>query len=410
MEILTDDISIKSGILTGLSGHNIFEFCLKENYSIAIWRQPGKDLVNYIIQLSGKLPKTVTPDLENMEPGFLTSPYNNESNQLNYLIKADIHLTSESSDSLRLKILNYTSFDESCKSFILKAKSNKSETEKESGQNSGKQYISSDSDHDKFRSLVTLSVDKIREGRFQKVVPSRITELAVPASTNIYKKFQALCDIHPLAFVSLFSIPDKGSWLGASPEILIKIDNKKTFYTSAVAGTQTSANIDNLTSVAWTQKEIEEQALVSRYIINCFKKIRLREFEESGPKTVKAGNLVHLRTDFKVDMKAVNFPQLGSVMLKLLHPTSAVCGMPKEPAEMFLKENENFDREFFSGYIGPVNIENCTSLYVNLRCAKIFNQKAFLYAGAGVTFDSIPEKEWNETEMKLRSIMQVFDH
>ena len=47
--------------------------------------------------------------------------------------------------------------------------------------------------------------------------------------------------------------------------------------------------------------------MVSRYIINCFKKIRLREFEEIGPKTVAAGNLLHLRTDFQVDMAATNF-------------------------------------------------------------------------------------------------------
>ncbi len=410
METLTGDIGYKSGIQADISGQDFFDFCLKENYSIAIWRQPGKDLVNYVIQLSDKLPEAAHPDLENMEPGFLVSPYNNESNQLNYLIKADIHLTSESPASLKINIPDDVSLDDIFKKFIHKVKSNKSDTKEAINYFSSTGYMPSDTDRNNFLNLVTLSVDKIREVIFQKVVPSRLVELEIPITSNIFKKFQVLCNIHPFAFVSLFSIPGKGSWLGASPEILIKLDNKKTFYTSAVAGTQTAANVYDLTSVAWTQKEIEEQALVSRYIINCFKKIRLREFEESGPKTVKAGNLVHLRTDFKVDLGAVNFPQLGSVMLKLLHPTSAVCGMPKEPAASFLEENENFDREFFSGYLGPVNIKDCISLYVNLRCAKIISQKAILYAGAGVTIDSIPEKEWNETEMKLRSIMQVFDH
>ena len=76
------------------------------------------------------------------------------------------------------------------------------------------------------------------------------------------------------------------------------------------------------------QKDIEEQALVERYVISCFKKIRLREYDEHGPKTMIAGNVLHLKTEFEVDMVATNFPQLGSVMLNLLHPTSAVCGMP----------------------------------------------------------------------------------
>ena len=116
---------------------------------------------------------------------------------------------------------------------------------------------------------------------------------------------------------------------------------------------------------------------------------------------------MHLRTDYKVDLEAVNFPQLGSVMLKLLHPTSAVCGMPKEQASKFLKDHEDMDREFYSGYLGPVNIMAETSIYVNLRCAKLLGNKGILFAGAGVTRDSDPEKEWNETELKMNTIKDV---
>ncbi|WP_332912325.1 chorismate-binding protein [Algoriphagus boritolerans] len=110
---------------------------------------------------------------------------------------------------------------------------------------------------------------------------------------------------------------------------------EEQFHTMALAGTQPASGENPLKSAAWTQKEIEEQALVCRYIVDCFKKIRLREYEEHGPKTIMAGNLLHLRTDFKVDMKATGFPQLGSVMLDLLHPTSAVCGMPRKEAHDF---------------------------------------------------------------------------
>jgi isochorismate synthase len=259
----------------------------------------------------------------------------------------------------------------------------------------------------KFEGLIKLSIDKINQGVFHKVVPSRVEEINLPDDFNIVSRFINLCYIHPKAFISLFCLPEKGVWIGASPELLIKISDKKLFYTSAVAGTQSGKGVTNLSEVAWTQKEIEEQAFVCRYIINCFKKIRLREFEENGPKTVKAGGLLHLRTDYKVDLEAVNFPQLGSVMLKLLHPTSAVCGMPKEPASSFLQEQERIDREFYSGYLGPVNLASETTLYVNLRCARINGNKAVLYAGAGVTRDSIPEKEWAETELKMNTIKEA---
>jgi isochorismate synthase len=195
--------------------------------------------------------------------------------------------------------------------------------------------------------------------------------------------------------------------MGASPEILISVDKHEVFRTVALAGTQSNLPEVPLSQVAWTQKEIEEQALVSRYIINCFKQIRLREFEEEGPKTVVAGNLLHLRTDFRVDMKATGFPQLGTVMLRLLHPTSAVCGMPKEAALQFILEHEGYDRAFYSGFLGPVNMGGETHLYVNLRCTQWLETEAVLYAGAGITANSVPEKEWRETELKCQTMYRV---
>jgi isochorismate synthase len=192
--------------------------------------------------------------------------------------------------------------------------------------------------------------------------------------------------------------------LTASPEILASTNREGIFRTIALAGTQLLKEEDSLQKAVWTQKEIEEQALVGRYIINCFKKIRLREYEEEGPRTVQSGNLLHLRTDYSVNTHEVNFPELGTVMLELLHPTSAVCGMPKEVTMEFIHEHENLNRKLFSGYLGPVNIQSESHIFVNLRCANLFAGKAVLYAGAGVTQDSEPEKEFRETELKMEAV------
>jgi isochorismate synthase len=191
--------------------------------------------------------------------------------------------------------------------------------------------------------------------------------------------------------------------MGASPEVLIETKGDY-FYTMSLAGTQPAQGDNPLKSAAWTQKEIEEQALVSRYIVDCFKTIRLREYEEHGPKTVLAGNLLHLRSDFRVNTQTTGFSNLGSVMLGLLHPTSAVCGMPRKEALNFLKTEEGWDRNFYAGFLGPVGIEQETSIYVNLRTASLGKEQALLYAGAGVTEDSVPEKEWEETELKCQII------
>jgi len=259
-----------------------------------------------------------------------------------------------------------------------------------------------------YKQLVELGLHKIESGNLEKIVPSRFKDINLPQNFDPLNSFDQLCAKHPMALVSLVSSPETGTWLGATPELLVSVGDNK-FKTVALAGTLPYSPEINLKSVAWTQKEIEEQALVCRYIINCFKKIRLREYDEHGPKTTVAGNVMHLKTDYEVDMLATNFPQLGSVMLKLLHPTSAVCGMPLENALAFLNEYEGYDREFYSGYLGPVNVKKESNIYVNLRCMQLFKNAVRIYAGAGVTADSVSDLEWNETEMKMLNLQSIIN-
>jgi isochorismate synthase len=96
-------------------------------------------------------------------------------------------------------------------------------------------------------------------------------------------------------------------------------------------------------------------------------------------------------------------------MLQLLHPTSAVCGQPLDKALEFIRKHENYKRQFYTGYLGPINFEDRTDLFVNLRCLQIMQEKLILYAGAGITQDSIPEKEWEETELKLNTLLKVIE-
>lgn len=260
-----------------------------------------------------------------------------------------------------------------------------------------------------YQDIVARGIQEIENGVLEKIVPSRYKEVKLNAPLDGVSTFLSLCAKHPTAFVSIFSSAQTGTWYGATPELLVSVDRESKFRTHALAGTLPYSPDINLKSVAWTQKEIEEQAMVCRYIINCFKKIRVREYQEHGPQTMVAGNVMHLKTDYMIDMKEVNFPQLGSVMLKLLHPTSAVCGMPLEAAIAFLQANEGYAREFYSGYLGPVNFQQESYLFVNLRCMQVLENAVRLYAGAGVTIDSNPEKEWEETEMKMKNMMGVIE-
>ncbi|MEQ8549545.1 MAG: chorismate-binding protein [Cyclobacteriaceae bacterium] len=258
-----------------------------------------------------------------------------------------------------------------------------------------------------FEEIVQKAIEKINEGLFEKVVLSRFKDIAIPSLFKPFDFFQKLIAHYPNAFNYMVFTPNHGLWIGATPEKLIDVDySKDLFSTDALAGTQ-PLDGRKLNEVAWTMKEIEEQAMVSRYIVDGFKKIRLREFDEVGPKTVKAGNLAHLKTEFRVDMKKANAHGLDKIMLDLLHPTSAVCGFPRTSALDFITKNENYNRELYAGFLGPVRFQNKTNLFVNLRCMQVFDDSIRLYAGAGITADSLPHKEWEETEHKMNTLLSL---
>lgn len=266
---------------------------------------------------------------------------------------------------------------------------------------------------------VAKAVEAMQQGEFRKVVLSRIKRVEFSEVPDAVALFDKLCEAYPTAFVSAVSIPERGQiWISATPERLVSIDSAGIFRTASLAGTQSAFNPDGTAKrppeAMWSQKEIEEQALVSRYIIQCFKKIRLREYLEEGPKSLIAGNLMHLSTTFTVDTQAVRYPQLGTVMLRLLHPTSAVCGTPRDVAFDFINQHENHDRELYSGFLGPVNINAindgpASHIFVHIRCMKLEGRLATLYAGAGLTEDSVPEREWQETDMKCQTLLQVIN-
>lgn len=358
--------------------------------SISLWRLPDSQHRQLVIADEARVVGQ-NFNVEDSQPGFLVSRF--DPSLPKYFLSAD-----------KLFVIN----DKSVEQVAGQEEPTGDKTPKTIPFYTRTARVTEGSSRNDFERLVSRSIVEIGKGMFEKVVPARARLIDLTTDTDLLDVFERLCQSYPQAFVTLTSSEAYGTWIGASPELLVHVDKSMIFRTTAIAATQPFSAEEDLKKVSWNQKEIEEQALVERYIINCFKKIRLREFEEHGPRTVRAGNLLHLKTDFSVDMQATNFPQLGSVMLQLLHPTSAVCGMPLEPALQFLRTNEQLDRELYSGYLGPVNIQSETHLYVNLRCMQIMTgSRATLYAGAGVTIDSTPSAEWEETVMKMNTLHRV---
>lgn len=374
----------------------LLNHAMENDLPVAFWRLPNTT-VRFLIISQRYNTMSRNTSIEELPPGFIFSPFDRE--------RPGLFLPGD----LMFRFGNNSLMPPESAVEIASARwlGEKLKTKPVTSRVSLKTQSSPVADSDNFIQLVQKGLKEIENGKFEKVVPSRTRLIDLDENFDLVQTFGNLCNRYAHALISFVSIPDIGHWLGATPEVLVTVEDNTIFKTVALAGTMPYTAGMDLRSIAWTQKEIEEQALVERYVISCFKKIRLREYEEHGPKTVVAGNLVHLKSDFTVDMKATNFPQLGSVMLELLHPTAAVCGMPLGSSLEFLKENEGYDREFYAGYLGPVNINNNINLFVNLRCMKLLDRKALLYAGAGITVDSVPEKELEETEIKFRTLLNV---
>ncbi|MCB0442558.1 MAG: chorismate-binding protein, partial [Flavobacterium sp.] len=250
-------------------------------------------------------------------------------------------------------------------------------------------------DREYFEEIVLKAVDEIQNGDFEKVVLSR--KIVLVKKVNLIETFSILINRYPTAFRYFFYHPQIGCWMGATPEQLIKVENNH-FETVSLAGTHQKNSFEK-----WSTKEIQEQQIVTDYILEAIHKETL-SIKVTEPFTVEAGSIVHLKTIISGEVHSI---ENTKKILENLHPTPAVCGFPKEKAIRFIFENENYDRKFYAGYLGLWNEDEAScNLFVNLRCLEVEENKINIYVGCGITGESDPEKEFFETEHKSQ-IMKI---
>ena len=238
----------------------------------------------------------------------------------------------------------------------------------------------------------------VKEKRFRKLVLSRQTTIKREDGFSTAEAFLLACTGYARSYVYLLHTPETGTWLGCTPEILLS-GGSNQWNTVALAGTQLLRH--GALSSTWDDKNLIEQMLVAYYVRTQLSSFGIRP-EENGPYTVKAGCLAHLKTDFHFHLPDAG--RLGD-LLNLLHPTPAVSGLPKEEACRFILENEGYNRRYYSGFVGWLDVEGETKLYVNLRCMYIQPHSLTLYTGGGLLSSSELQTEWQETEDKLQTML-----
>jgi isochorismate synthase len=256
-----------------------------------------------------------------------------------------------------------------------------------------------------FLALVTNAISEIDAGKLKKVVLARTKRIDLTDSTDVAKIFEDLCRFYPDAFVSMVSRPGTGIWIGATPEPFLQ--NISGEYSAiALAGTRVKST--NHKDNTWNNKETIEQEIVTKFIEESLTEFDIKNLEKKGPNTIPAGHLEHIQTEFCFRMGEHSDSTFLELIQKL-HPSPAICGYPKETAMNFISEHESFDRSFFCGFLGPVNRGKNSRLFVNIRCAQVFGNAMIIYAGAGITIDSDPVKEWEETNLKCDTIIKALN-
>lgn len=246
--------------------------------------------------------------------------------------------------------------------------------------------------------IVNKGIKEIVNNKFKKVVLSR--KIVVPNNSSPIEIFRKVLDSYPNAFCYFWYHPKIGIWIGATPELLFLKQNS-TLVTVSLAGTKKSTTTDK---PSWGKKEKEEQDLVTQHIVQQLSGY-VPDLSIGKVNSVRAGNLWHLKTKI---WGTVGDLKLKSI-IQALHPTPAICGLPVSEAEAFIERNENYDREFYTGFLGELNIDNdkTSHLFVNLRCMQIKDDSVFLYIGGGITGSSNAEQEWIETVHKSETMLNM---
>ena len=355
--------------------YRIFDSLIEKNIRFAIFRLARQKEINLILQSSQDIESISSlPELKGLK-GFIIAPFHISDNTPVAIIKPEIYLTGERT------IFDYLASESFREDIPLQ-----DDICRQSSQDTFEQY-----------SIVYETFyAALKCGILQKIVLSRTCDVEKNDCFSAGLSFRKASNIHSENFIYLCNTPESGTWMGISPELLVSEKND-IYKTVALAGTKVTSISD------WDEKNRIEQQIVVDYMQQQIEKIG-GDIVKDGPFTAQAGGIEHLKTKFTFSLK--DGYSIGD-LLEQLHPSPAVCGFPKKEAFDFILKNESYDRRYYSGFIGPLNVDGISRLYVNLRCAQIGKDILRLYAGGGILPSSELRSEWEETENKLQTILSV---
>lgn len=353
---------------------NILQACLQRAIPFIAYRLPNSTDIQLLIARQVDSFRFIGQDLFN-QSGFFVVPFDNQKRDA-YLLHPQFETPITNLSSEQLDWI----FKQPEKPLALAQNDDK--TEKEDYQQA-------------FEHILAL----IRCNKISKAIVSRCHFVNTIKASDAPEHFLRLCEMQASTYNYLLFLPELGLWMGASPELFLR-RGEHAVETVSLAGTMRHAE-----QIHWAEKDLNEQDIVSNYILEHLEDFAVTDVEKEGPKTVSAGQVSHLKTIFRFPKNCIQ-SQLGK-FVHALHPTPAVCGYPKDLSKQYILQTEMHERGLYAGFLGSIQPDGQFAFYVNIRCMQYFANGAGLYVGGGITALSELEAEYNETVLKAENLLRV---
>jgi menaquinone-specific isochorismate synthase len=253
---------------------------------------------------------------------------------------------------------------------------------------------------DGWREQVTAATEKVRRGDLRKVVLAQSLAVDLHRPVDVPSALARLGETYPQCFRFLFEPTAGGTFFGATPERLVTLDDR-TVQTEALAGS--TGRGDTESEDEWlaqelrnSEKDVHEHELVVEAIREQLGP--LTSNIRTGDRSVRQLDTVqHLQTPISAELTADTHVLS---LVRALHPTPAVGGLPPDAALRTIRDAETFDRGWYAAPVGWLDGDGNGSFAVALRSALSTDSTATLFAGAGIVADSDPDEEYDELQLK----------
>ena len=261
---------------------------------------------------------------------------------------------------------------------------------------------------DEWARLINAARQEIAAGELKKVVLARVCEAKFDGRVDIYDSLEYLNEHYGDCYRFVFEPRPFHTFLGATPELLAKVE-ERTLTTMSLAGS-IGRSADPLEDAALGQQLMEsakdrhEHEVVVMSILGRLAPLTSKLEISPAPGVYKLSNIQHLFTPIRATLTE---PDGILPLVDVLHPTPAMGGSPRALALDFISRAEPVPRGWYAAPVGWIDYKLDGAFAVGIRSAVVQERRAWLYAGAGIVGDSQPDKEWAETGLKFRPMLEA---